>query len=94
MICNMMVDIEKDGKSTPTLVRFGQLFEAEYVQISDDPEFADIYLSDGSIIFGINRGLFEPNEVEVKPYVEPQEEENERPDVDSEIVMSKKSVNK
>lgn len=68
MICNMMVDVDRDGIISRELIRFGQLFECSYIQISDDEEFADIYLEDGGIIRGINRHLFEANQVEVRPY--------------------------
>lgn len=69
MLCNMMVDVDREGINSRELIRFGQLFDTKFVQISDDEEFADIHLDDGGIIYGINRGLFEANQTEVRPYV-------------------------
>ena len=75
MLCNMMIDIDREGIIARELIRFGQLYSVKYVQISDDPEFVDIYLEDGGIIRGINRALMELNQVKVKEYI-PSEEPN------------------
>jgi hypothetical protein len=71
MLCNMMVDVDRESVVSRELIKFGQLFDVQYVQVSDDPEFVDIHLSDGGVICGINRALMELNGIELREYSQP-----------------------
>ena len=58
-----------ENKESDLVVFFGQLLEADKIQITDDPEFIDIYLSDGGVIRGINKELIESGGLQMLPYI-------------------------